>query len=483
MNEYGVEIKFTTNVAVLSTDQNVKTAVAEIVNSKPELADFEVVSSQTKDYVQHQEQILILTNGAKNVQVVGHLDQKTLRYVLVEQKEIPVDVIYPIVTEKTIPAEMYPIVIKKDQNLKQVVEVLTTKFKIFTNKVPIETTIEQFETSNIITLSYEVGNKQFVAVVLNDKTQDDFTIVEVNPIIVTKPVRIDQTTVQGRTITTTNSVQEIISINENTQQVLTEVTTTYPLLENSDIAEITLTEGDLNNVYEITYKDKTTGEETTMTVRSDKEGGNVVIEDVSSGETSIDKVVNIVKIPKVTLPEKEYQNSEVKKVISFVTESSVKVEKINKIVTETTPTYVTYHLEVESNNKPYEVTVIDNHEKPEIVSVHSTEEATQTQHPVKPTIVKEVNQNGNVIIKTNDLKKIETMEEVTTVVKEIKVQKKELINWNVDSVVTVDYGTSEGVTVTLVGDKPGEAVTSTVFYTKETKEVKVITIEKVTETK
>ena len=49
--------------------------------------------------------------------------------------------------------------------------------------------------------------------------------------------------------------------------------------------------------------------------------------------------------------------------------------------------------------------------------------------------------------------------------------------------MTVDYGTNEGITVTLVGPKPEEAVTSTVFYDKETKKVKVISIEKVTEVK
>ena len=45
-----------------------------------------MISCQTKDYVHNQEQILIMTNGEKSVQVVGHIDYKTHRYVAVEQK-------------------------------------------------------------------------------------------------------------------------------------------------------------------------------------------------------------------------------------------------------------------------------------------------------------------------------------------------------------------------------------------------------------
>ena len=71
------------------------------------------------------------------------------------------------------------------------------------------------------------------------------------------------------------------------------------------------------------------------------------------------------------------------------------------------------------------------------------------------------------------------MEEVTVAVEQIKSTKKEVSTWDVDSVVTVDYGTKEGITVTLVGPRPQDAVTSTVFYEKETKEVEVISIESV----
>ena len=60
------------------------------------------------------------------------------------------------------------------------------------------------------------------------------------------------------------------------------------------------------------------------------------------------------------MEESQYETVEVKKVITAVENSKVKVDKIKKVVTETKPTYVTYTLEVESGSKPYEVTVIDN---------------------------------------------------------------------------------------------------------------------------
>ena len=63
ITEYGVKVEYTNNKTEINTNQNVKTAVAEIVTLQPEYNGFEVVSSQTKDYVQHQEQILIMTNG------------------------------------------------------------------------------------------------------------------------------------------------------------------------------------------------------------------------------------------------------------------------------------------------------------------------------------------------------------------------------------------------------------------------------------
>jgi len=65
-----------------------------------------------------------MTNGQKSVQVVGHIDTKTLRYVTIETREIPVSVTYPIVTQNTIPADLYPIIIAKNEHLQQTEVVL-----------------------------------------------------------------------------------------------------------------------------------------------------------------------------------------------------------------------------------------------------------------------------------------------------------------------------------------------------------------------
>ena len=148
-----------------------------------------------------------MTNGVKSVQVVGHIDQKTHRYVAVEQKEVAVDVTYPIITQNTIPVKVYPTIVKRNKELKKCETVLTQKFKIFKHKVPVSTTVEHFETNEIVTYNYEVGKKTFVAVVKYDKITKKPEILEVNPIVVAKPVKIDQTVVEGKTITTSTSVE------------------------------------------------------------------------------------------------------------------------------------------------------------------------------------------------------------------------------------------------------------------------------------
>lgn len=71
------------------------------------------------------------------------------------------------------------------------------------------------------------------------------------------------------------------------------------------------------------------------------------------------------------------------------------------------------------------------------------------------------------------------MTEIKAVVEEIKLVKKEVFDWTVDSVTVVDYGTVEGLTVTLVGPKPSEAVTSTVYYDKTSEKIEVATVESV----
>ena len=53
---------------------------------------------------------------------------------------------------------------------------------------------------------------------------------------------------------------------------MTEVVAEYPDLKDYEVSEVTLTESDYSNVYEVTYKSDKTKVETTITVRTDKEG-------------------------------------------------------------------------------------------------------------------------------------------------------------------------------------------------------------------
>lgn len=421
-----------------------------------------------------------MTNGQKSVQVVGHIDTKTLRYVPVEVKEIPVSVIYPIITQNTIPANLYPLIIVKNIPLQESETVLIEKYKIFKNKVPKSTTVENFESTQIINFNYEIGDKTFIAVVQYDKETKDVNIVEVSPIVVTTPVKVDQSTVDGRVITTTNSVKEVVKINSNTQTVVKTVTKEYPAFKDFPITEVTLVESDFSDVFEITYQGKTG--EITVTVRSDKEGNVVTIDNVESSEEGIENVIQIVNVPQVLVPESQYTKPEIQKIVSTITENQVTVDKVVKVVTETASNYVTYTTEVISNGKPYEVVVIDNGSTQEVVAVRSIQEKPTevvVTLPYKPVVIKEVDTNGNTVIKTNDVTYIESREELQVIVKEIKTQNKQVSSWNVDSVVETDYGTTEGVTVVFAGPRPQDAVTTTVIYEKESQNVKVISSETV----
>ena len=60
-----------------------------------------------------------------------------------------------------------------------------------------------------MTFNYEISRKKFVAVCQYDKTDESKTkIIEVNPVrVAVKPVRVEQSTVQGKVITTSNTVE------------------------------------------------------------------------------------------------------------------------------------------------------------------------------------------------------------------------------------------------------------------------------------
>lgn len=159
--------------------------------------------------------------------------------------------------------------------------------------------------------------------------------------------------------------------------MLKKVVTEYPLLKKQNITEVTLTESDYSDVFEITYTDETTKMETTVTVRSDKKGNNMTIEDVDSGDSTFSDAVKVVEAPQVVVKESEYDSTPVKKVVEAINKTNVPVDKITKIVTETAPNYVTYNMEIESSNKSYDVTVRDSNNTQEVVAVRSPNKTIQ----------------------------------------------------------------------------------------------------------
>lgn len=137
---------------------------------------------------------------------------------------------------------MYPVAVKTYKPLQDSEVILQEKYKIFKSKVPVLTTVETLEKVEIITFSYEINQKKFIAVVQYDKTGKESKILEVSPVeVTTKPVKVDQTTYEGKTVTTSNSAEEVQKINQNTDTVITTVLKDYPLLKDQNITEVTLT--------------------------------------------------------------------------------------------------------------------------------------------------------------------------------------------------------------------------------------------------
>lgn len=175
-----------------------------------------------------------MTNGTRTVQTVGHIDQKTLRYTPVETKDVPVDITYPVISQNTIPSSIYPVYVKENKSLKEVETVLMDKYKIFKNKIPETTTIETFETIEMVTLTFSVAQKKFVIVAQHDKTgKDETKILEVNPVELVKPSKVDQSTYDGKTVTTSSNIEDIQAVNKQTKTVVSKILTEFPLLKKA----------------------------------------------------------------------------------------------------------------------------------------------------------------------------------------------------------------------------------------------------------
>lgn len=118
MTEYGVKVDYTNNKEVILSSQNVNVAITSITSQHTELANFEVVSVQSKTYVQSQEQVLVLTNGNRTVQVVGNIELKTLRYQIVETRDIAVTATAPVIIQTTVPSVIYQTAVQESITLK-----------------------------------------------------------------------------------------------------------------------------------------------------------------------------------------------------------------------------------------------------------------------------------------------------------------------------------------------------------------------------
>lgn len=262
-----------------------------------------------------------------------------------------------MVIQSTIPSAIYSVVVQDTPSLKYSESVLLDKYKIFRSKVPTSTVVESFNTVDVITTNYQVGAKTFIAVVQYDKTtQENTKILEVNPIDLTTPLTFDQTVVDGKTITISNSVDEIQAENGQTKNVLVKILSEYPLLKKYNITEVTLTESDYSNLFEVTYTNPVTSQETTVTVRTDLEGKQITIDDIEITQPT-DLITSIPVIPTLVYQQEEFASVAVQKIVTVVN-TKLPVDTITNVVSETYPQYVLSKLTVVSAGLPYEVTVI-----------------------------------------------------------------------------------------------------------------------------
>ena len=278
---FGVSTEFTNDKSVLSTDQNVNIAVTAINTQKPEFQNYHVISSLTKTFTQSQLQTIVLTNGENSIQVTGSIDIKTLRYVPIEFKPVPLSEVYPVVKQVTIPTLVYPTFVRENRDVKDSESILVEKYRIFRGKIPTSVIVEEYAELVKTTFNFEIGSKKFVAVIDYNTTSKSGKIIEMSPVQENVVAVIVETKeVSGKTITTSNSIQEIKKVNENTETVITTITTKYPLLKRYNVTSITVTENSIIDSFQITFTDQKADFFTVITINSDKEGKKVTVENI-----------------------------------------------------------------------------------------------------------------------------------------------------------------------------------------------------------
>lgn len=243
---------------------------------------------------------------------------------------------------------------------------------MFKGKVPTTATVEQYFDVVKTTFNYEISSKKFVAVVDFNTTSKTGKIIEMSPVqenVVA--VTVETKEVNGQTITTSNSIQEIKTANSNTESVLTTITTQYPLLKKQNVTQVKVIESSLSDTFEVTYTDSKTNISTTITTNSDKEGQTITIENIDTKESVTQNIIKSTETQKIEITKEEYTSNSVQELVSFV-DTTVSIHNITKITAELSPNFVTYNLEVISNGKSFDVTVIERDSVKEVVAVRTT---------------------------------------------------------------------------------------------------------------
>jgi hypothetical protein len=82
------------------------------------------------------------------------------------------------------------------------------------------------------TFHYDIGSKKFIALIDYNTTSKSGKIIEMSPVQNDFiPVSVQTNQANGETITVSNSVTEIQSINSNAQAVILTISDKYPLLK------------------------------------------------------------------------------------------------------------------------------------------------------------------------------------------------------------------------------------------------------------
>lgn len=394
------------------------------------------------------------------MQVTGNFDIKTLRYVPLEHKPVPLATTYPLLEQATIPALLYPSYVREHRQVKDSESLLVEKYKMLKGKVPSSATVEHYSDVVKTTFTYEVGSKRFVAVVDYNSTAKAGKIIEMNPVQEGVTAVSVETRQEGATtITSSNSLTEIKAVNEHTEAVLATITANYPLLKKYDLSQLTLRESALSDIFEVTYHDTTTNVLSTITTIADKEAKTITVQNIETHSASTEEVAAATTTLQLVIAKEEYSSESVKQLLSVVESKSVAVGNISIITAEVSPSYTTYRIQVVSNGKDVQVTVIDRSGHMEVVAIHNAPLPAPT-HTTTVTI----DTHGNHVTLTNNLTAIKESTNIQTSIQSVLSQASYLTKYDVKYVQTTDYGTLQEIAVTFDSPETDSLPVQTISY-------------------